>query len=99
MREELMIGLDEGKGIDTAFGGLEGLRQLFVQQVGSLLGIVSQFPAEVRQRWAQLCLAVAAGHLDEVHRLRPQFARLVDSRLEHLKHARQLAGMAAVLDE
>jgi hypothetical protein len=97
MTEELLIELDEAKGLDTAFGGLEGLRRLFVQQAASVLGIVSQFPAQVRHRWEQFCVAVGAGHLEKVHQLRPEFERLVESRLQHLKHAQELASMAAVL--
>jgi hypothetical protein len=97
MTEELLLELDEGKGLDTAFGGLEGLRRLFVQQAASVLGIVSQFPAQVRHRWEQLCVAVGAGQLEKVHQLRPEFERLIDSRLQHLKHAHELASMATVL--
>src|SRR5207248_981912 len=97
MTEELLIELEEAKGLDAAIGGLEGLRQLFVQQAASVLSVVSQLPVQVRQRWEQFCVAVGAGHLEKVHQLRPEFERLVESRLQHLKHAQELVNMAGIL--
>ena len=99
MPEELLIDLDEGKGFDATLGGLEGLRRLFVEQARSVLDLVIPFPSQVRQRWGQLCRAVAAGHLEQVHRLRPEFSAWVETRLSHLKDAQRLASKAAVLED
>ncbi len=97
MAEELLIELEEGQGLDTALGGLDGLRELFVRQVRQLIPLVGGLASQVRQRWGQLCRAVAAGHLDEVHGLRPALEKVVEARLQHLKQGQRLASMAAAL--
>jgi hypothetical protein len=99
MPDELLLDLDKGKGIDLTLVGIEELRQLFVKQVAKALEMVPDLSNEVYRRWKQLCAAVVAGHLEQVHHRRPEFKELVEARLEQVKHAHQLASMAAVLGD
>lgn len=91
--EELLLVLDEEAGLETAFTGLDGLRDLLVQQAKQVFALIRRFPVQVRRRWEQLCVAVGAGHTEQIHRFRPQFERLVRSRIEYARKAQTLASL------
>jgi hypothetical protein len=98
MSEQLLLEATAVNGLEAAVGCLDDLRKVFVERTAGLVSLVLESAEKCSAAWPVCVKAVAAGETGRIHALRDVLYTGLLHRLEALRHATRLAGMAAALE-